>query len=192
MQLQAIANAKAYEASAALKDNPDKALALIREIPLDFARARALASAANSVADKDPSTAKAVLTECSALLDKIKDPQNTVGPYVDIAEAAHKIKDEERARLAIDKALTGATALYKLDVNSDEPNEALREYWPSTQSYRRIIYRAAAMYGPDAEYILPTITDPDLQLLTSIELARSLLKKPAKSGNISFNRSSKR
>jgi hypothetical protein len=111
---------------------------------------------------------------------------------VDIAEAAHKIKDEERARLAINKALTGATALYKADINSDATNEALREYWPSTQSYRRIIYRAAAMYGPDAEYILPTITDPDLQLLASIEMARSLLKKPAKSGSVSISRSSRR
>ena len=122
------------------------------------------------------------------MLDKIKDPRNTVSPYVDIAEAAHKIKDEERARLALDKAMTGATALYKLDVNADAPNEALREYWPSTQSYRRIVYRAAALYGIDAEYILPTITDPDLQLLASIEMARSLLKKPGKSGSVGVSR----
>ena len=192
MQLQAMSSAKAQQAMAALKENPDKALALVREIQLDQQRAQTLASIANSMADKDPSTAKAVLTECSHLLDKMKDPQNTVSPYIDIAEAAHKIKDDERARLALDKAMTGATALYKRDVNADEPNEALREYWPSTQSYRRIIYRATTMYGIDAEYILPNISDPDLQLLASIEMARALLKKPAKSGNTSVSRSGKR
>lgn len=192
MQLQAIASSKAREASAALKENPEKALALIREIPIESQRAHSLAIAANSIADKDPSTAKAVLTQCVALLDQIKDPKNTVDPYLDIAEAAHKIKDEERARLAVDKAVTGAIALYKDDVNADAPNQALREYWPSTQSYRRIIYRAASMYGIDAEYILPGITDPDLQLLASIEMARSLLKKPAKSGDVSISRTGKR
>ncbi len=192
MQLQAMSSTKSQEARAALKENPDKALALVREIPLDQQRAQTLANIANSIADKDPSTAKAVLTECFHLLEKIKDPQNTVTPYVDIAETAHKIKDDERARLAIDKALTGATALYKSDVNADAPNQALREYWPSTQSYRRIIYRATTMYGVNAEYILPSITDSDLQLLASIEMARALLKKPAKSGSVSVSRSGKR
>ena len=87
------------------------------------------------------------------------------------------------ARLALDRALTRQTELYKRIPTNEAPNMAPREYWPSTQSYRRIVYRATAMYGRDAEYVLPKITDPDLNLLASIEMARSLLNKPSLSGD---------
>lgn len=191
MRLQALANTRMQEALNTMKDGPDKALAIVKQIPLDGIRAQALSLIANQIAEKDPSTGKAVLTQCVNLLDEIKQPSATIDAYINVAEAAHKIHDEERARLALDRAITGATELYKRDVNAERPNTAPREYWPSTQSFRRIVYRAIFMYGIDGEYVLPTITDPDLHLLASIEMARSLLKKPARSGNVMFS-SSKR
>jgi hypothetical protein len=191
MQLQSLSNARYSEAMSLLSKDPDRAIALIREIPLKDQRARALAAVANHSSEKDASAAKSALAQALHLLDDIKDPGNTVDAYVAIAEAAHKIKDEESARLALDRALTGATQLYKQDSNSEAPNMAPREYWPSTQSYRRIIYRATAMYGPDAEYVLPKIADPDLNLLASIEMARSLLNKPSRSGDTMVSRTTK-
>jgi hypothetical protein len=188
MQLQALSNTRYSEAMTALKSDPDRALALIRDIPLKEQRARALAAVANRSAEKDEPKAKATLTQAFNLLDDIKDPEKTVDAYVALAEAAHKIKDDERARLALDRALSGATELYKRDSNEESPNIAPREYWPSTQSYRRIVYRATEMYGADAEYVLPRITDPDLHLLASIEMARSLLKKPSRSGDTMVDR----
>ena len=191
MQLQSLSNSRYSEAMSLLSKDPDRAIALIREIPLKDQRARALAAVANRSSEKDQAAAKSALTQAFHLLDDIKDPGNTVDAYVALAEAAHKIHDEESARLALDRALAAATELYKQDSNSDAPNTAPREYWPSTQSYRRIIHRATAMYGPDAEYVLPKITDPDLNLLASIEMARSLLNKPSRSGDTMVDRTTK-
>lgn len=182
MRLRSYSDVRMIEALQ-LVNEPEKALAIIKQIPLEQTRASALSQMARRVADKDPSTAKSVLTQCFNLLDDIKKPKDTVDAYVDVAEAAHKVQDEERARLALDRAVTGATELYEKDIDAEAPNMAPREYWPSTQSYRRIIYRATSMYGSDAGYMLPKINDPDLHLLASIEMARSLLKKPSRSGS---------
>ena len=95
MQLQSLSNTRYSEAMSLLSKDPDRALALIREIPLKDQRARALAAVANHSSEKDASAAKSALTQALHLLDDIKDPGNTVDAYVAIAEAAHKIKDDE-------------------------------------------------------------------------------------------------
>ena len=86
--------------------------------------------------------------------------------------------EDQRAWEAIDRGLADAAALYKKDPNADDSNVGLREYWPSTQSYRQIVYRAAKLFGPEAEPLLVKITDPDLHLLATIEMAQALLGRP--------------
>ena len=105
---------------------------------------------------------------------------------------AHKIKDDKLSWQAIDRAMADATALYKLDANEDSPNKALREYWPSTQGYRRIVITAVKLFGVDAEPLLLRITDPDLALLARVEMAQALLERPHDSWSTSVSRSSKK
>ncbi len=191
-RLQALARNRAAEALAALKEDPDKALSIAKTIPAASIRADVLGKIANSVGEKDPGSAKGILGQCISLLDDIKDPSDRVGTWTIVAEAAHKIKDDKLSWQAIDRAMADATALYKLDADEDSPNKALREYWPSTQGYRRIVITAAKLFGVDAEPLLLRITDPDLALLARVEMAQALLERPHDSWSTSVSRSSKK
>jgi len=107
-------------------------------------------------------------------------------------QAAWNIKDEKQAWEAIDRGIEDATALYKLDADEDSPNLALREYWPSTQAYRRIVSCATRLFGVDAEPLLLKIRDPDLALLAQIEMASTLLGKPGHHSNTMISRTSRK
>jgi hypothetical protein len=76
------------------------------------------------------------------------------------------------------KAKADAADLYKEDSNTDRPNRAWREYWPSTQAYRRAIIRATKLMGVDAEPVLLKITDTDVNVPARITMAQALLERP--------------
>jgi len=191
-RLRALARNRGDQALDALKEDPDKALAMAKTIPVPAVQADVLGKIANSVGEKDPGSAKGILGQCISMLDDIKDPSDRVSTWTIIAEAAHKIKDDKLSWQAIDRAMADATALYKLDADEDSPNKALREYWPSTQGYRRIVITAVKLFGVDAEPLLLRITDPDLVLLARVEMAQALLERPHDSWSTSVNRTSKK
>ena len=187
-RLRALAESQAAKAIAALKEDPDRALSLAKMIPDPMIQANTLGSIANSVGSKDPDGAKGILGQCISILDDIKDPMQRVDSWTKVAEAAHRVKDDKLAWQAIDRGMADATALYKLDADEDAPNKALREYWPSTQGYRRMVITAVKLFGVDAEPLLLRITDPDLALLARVELAQALLERPHESWSINVNR----
>jgi len=177
-QLQALARSRAAEALSVMKEDPQKALSLVRGIPVPALQAQVLGSVARTVSDKDPSTAKSVLDQSLKILDEIKEPRERLRVWSIVAEAAHRAKENLRAWEAIDRGLSDAAALYKRDADVESPNQALREFWPSTQSYRAMMHRAASLFGAEAEPLLAKITDPELALLARIEIAQALLDRP--------------
>jgi len=191
-RLRGLARNRAEQALGALKEDPDKALSIAKTIPVASFQADVLGKIAGSVGEKDPGSAKGILGQCISMLDDIKDPSDRVNTWTIVAEAAHKIKDDKLSWQAIDRAMTDATALYKLDADEDSPNKALREYWPSTQGYRRIVITAVKLFGVDAEPLLLRIGDPDLALLARVEMAQALLERPHDSWSTSVSRSSKK
>ena len=188
LQVRALARSRAAEALSVLKQNPQRALALVRGIPDPATQAEVLGSIARSVSDKDPATAKSVLDQCIQILDGIKSPMERIEVWDIVAEAAHRAKEDERAWQAIDGGLTDAAALYKQDTDAEDPNQALRETWPSTHAYRSMVGRAATLFGAEAEPLLAKITDPDLALLATIEMAQALLGRPSSRGDVSIAR----
>jgi len=85
------------------------------------------------------------------------------------------VGDDKRAWEAVTQALQDAAEVYRLDTNSEHPNVAIQEHWPSVQLYRNAIWRPAKMFGVDAERVLAGITDADLLTLARIDLAEGLL-----------------
>ena len=67
---------------------------------------------------------------------------------------------------------------YREDTGPDNPNEAPREFWPSTCNFRGIFYRAGERLGRDATLYLDRIPDADLRLFAQIELAAALAGLP--------------
>jgi hypothetical protein len=147
---------------------------------------------ASAASKKDPETASSVLGQCISMLKDVKDPGDRVDTWTQVAQAAWNIKDEKQAWEAINRGIEDATTLYKLDADEDSPNLALREYWPSTQAYRRIVSCATRLFGVDAEPLLMKIRDPDLALLAQVEMASTLLGKPGHHSNTMISRTTRK
>jgi len=71
---------------------------------------------------------------------------------------------------------------YRKDVSPENPNQAPREFWPSTCRFRGILYRAGKRLGPDAAIYLDRIPDDDLRLFAQIEFAAALAGLPELQG----------
>ena len=63
-----------------------------------------------------------------------------------------------------------ALRLYALDTDSDNPNQAPRECWPSAMEFRNILFKAGRHEGRAAARYLDRIPDRDLRLFAQIEL----------------------
>lgn len=72
-----------------------------------------------------------------------------------------------------------ALELYREDTNPENPNRALKAFWPSTSSLRTTLYSAGKRLGPDANKLLERIDDSDLHLFAQIALAAALAGLPA-------------
>jgi hypothetical protein len=190
-QMTAIAASRASAALAQLSENPQKALDAARSIPLPEKQAEALSVIAQSVSGKDPEVARSILSQCVSLLDTIQDPALRAPIWTIVAQASHRAKDEQGAWTALSRGMADASALYQLDSDSDRPNAALREYWPSTQYFRLTVATATELFGADAESLLEKIADPELALLARIEIARVLLGEPSSVARIDIDRRAK-
>jgi hypothetical protein len=75
-------------------------------------------------------------------------------------------------------AFEEASRLYALDTALDNWNEAPREYWPSTNEYRKILYEAGKYEDALAARHLDRIPNRDLRLFARIELAAAIAGLP--------------
>jgi hypothetical protein len=78
--------------------------------------------------------------------------------------------------------LAKAHQIYREDADPDDPNLALRVFWPSCHAYKVAMYWAGKRLGNDAEPLLTEIPDFDFALLASIELEAAALGLPQYSG----------
>lgn len=188
MNLDAISETRAGEARAAFEKNPARAVEIAKTIPAPYQRASLLADFASRIANKDPERAGPIIDECLAQLKEINEPVLRIDTWIHLAEAAHRAKRDDQSRAMFDKALIDAEALYKRDTDAEKPNRAMRDEWPSTQSFRKAVYFAAKLHGIEAESMLVRIQDPGLSVLAAIELARGLLNRPGRADYTSVNR----
>ncbi len=168
-------------AMAALKTDPQAALAAAQAIPRPDLRARMLATIASSISAKNPEMGRSALGESLAMTAGLKEPSERIGAWDSIAGAAHAAGDDKLAADVIEKGMADAAALYRKDTDRDNPTTLPRHQWPSTEAFLRIIRRATKLFGPGAEPLLLKINDPDLNLLARIEMARVLLGRPEQS-----------
>jgi hypothetical protein len=192
MALDGMANTISEQAMAALsKKEPLKAIELAKTIPVPERRVEVLTRIASSAGALDATTAKAVIGECIDGLKDVKDPLTRASSWNNIADAAHRAGDDKLAWEAIGHSLADSAELYKTDADSDSPNEALRDEWPSTNAYRHAVIAATKLMGIDAEPLLAQISDRDLALFARVEMAQTLLERPHESWSTSVSRNRK-
>lgn len=193
MQMEAQSEALSARALEAWrKGEKEQALSLVEQIPLPIRKTQAYVEYARIIAAKEPKEAKSVLTRAEKTAAEIKQPGQRFGLLVAMVDGAAKAQDREMAWGFVKQAQAAAADAYREDTNPEDPNTAMREWWPSTQFYRRLVHQTATHYGTDAEAIVSEIKDPEINLLVRIEYAQALLGRPRTSDSIQINRQGRR
>jgi hypothetical protein len=79
-------------------------------------------------------------------------------------------------------AIEHALEQYRKDASPQNPNQAPREFWPSTCRFRGILYSAGKRLSRDGAVYLDRIPDDDLRLFAQIEFAAALAGLPELQG----------
>ncbi len=137
----------------------------------------ARASWKKTSAASGPLAAKSALKKMMEVLPQVEleqqilPPQTAAAMYLEMGEAGE-------ARKTIEKALESAAKLYKQDTDADDPNKALKAYWPSAAAYVGLLRVAAGMAPDWALEQLKEAPDDDLRALAQIAMASALLGQP--------------
>ncbi len=88
------------------------------------------------------------------------------------------MKDNNGAQKAIDAAPTGIEDVYDDDRNPDDPNEALKLYWPSTHLWSDFVDLQARIDVNRAIEMIQGIRDEEIRAIEQVMFASSLLHVP--------------
>ena len=124
-------------------------------------------------------------------------PRDAFPYYVSAAEIYLQMNDPEAAKKSIESGFVVANKLYQADSDQDDPNTALKAFWPSTNAYCAMLRQAARISDTWAIALLKDIKDPEIKVATETALAGGLLNAPLgpstimttkkNSNSISFN-----
>lgn len=106
------------------------------------------------------------------------DPRITARIAVRVAQTALSMKQE---RLSLDCLAWGylaAERLLKSDADPENPNRAIRIYWPSTQAYRDLLAVHAKISLPETNEAMSKIPDHGVRALERVMFASAILKTP--------------
>jgi hypothetical protein len=165
--------------------DPTQAIAQASALALTIApwipspRATTLEAIARMNMKKQPAGARQALAE---LRKTIKDlaPRDQMSFISASADIYLQMGDTDKAEDVVSDGLSVAALLLESDLNGDNPNKALKAWWPSADAYRRMIEIETKISHPATAKLLESIKDPDLNTVESIMFARSLLGVPLK------------
>ena len=165
--------------------DPTQAIAQASALTLTIAswipspRATTLEAIARMNMKKQPAAARQALAE---MRKAIKDlaPRFQMSFISAGADIYLQMGDTDKAEDVVSEGLSVAALLLESDLNGDNPNKALKAWWPSADAYRRMIEIETRISHPATAKLLESIKDPDLNTVESIMFARSLLGVPLK------------
>jgi hypothetical protein len=83
--------------------------------------------------------------------------------------------DKDKAEDVVHEGLKVAATMLDEDTNPDDPNKALKAWWPSADAYRQMVEVETKISHPATSKLLEEIKDPDIRTVESITFARALL-----------------
>ena len=90
-----------------------------------------------------------------------------------------KIGDSDGAKGTIEKGLGMAAKIYKNDSDSDNPNVALKAFWPSTNAYCGFLRVAERISPAWATTLLREIPDSEIRVAAEVNITLQSLGLPA-------------
>lgn len=176
--------AKVNAVNEQVRSDPKQALAIAMTLPLwglsgpgpnAFSpRANTLANVAVATSKRDPEVAQKAIDEIQGIADQVK-PQFGGRLLTRIAETELNMAEPERAEKALKQAMKIAQKLYESDIDSSDPNLAMKAQWPSAGLWRKVVMLGARISPDFGEQLMAEIADPEIRVLQEIAMANALL-----------------
>jgi hypothetical protein len=161
------------------EDHPQDALANAGSIQNKSFRAQALMGIARINAKKNPSVAKSALSQAVDLAPDMPETAMQMFIMRDAANIYIQMDETDSARKVVEKGMALADKAYKSDANADDPDKALKAYWPSTEGYRSFL-RVASKISPQwAASLLKDIADPEVKVSAEAAMALQYMGVPS-------------
>jgi hypothetical protein len=163
------------------ESNPQQAIEAASGLPNSAGtatpRAKALLNIAKVTMTKNPLAARDALEGMSESLRNV-EPTGRSGPrdyWAEGIEIATKIEEIDLAKKLLKEGIGQAEKLKNKDANSDDPNLALKAWWPSTAMLSKLILTASRISSRTALDATQEITDPEIRLFCQVRLANRQL-----------------
>jgi hypothetical protein len=142
-------------------------------------RGNTLEAIAKANAKKNPAGADQALSDLRKIIPDL--PLRLQAQYLSSAGDIYLLLDEKgNAEKVVSEGLKIADKMLENDINPENPNQALKAWWPSADAYRRFVEVQAKISHPATLNVLKEINDPEIRATESIMVARSLLGLPLK------------
>ncbi|HWZ43264.1 MAG TPA: hypothetical protein VNW97_07290 [Candidatus Saccharimonadales bacterium] len=177
---------KAFQIIADSNKNPLQAIAQAQGLPMTVAdqrsspRAQALEGIARENLKTSPGAARQAVDELrKTVVDLPLRAQ--VQFLASSADLYLQLGEKESAGKVVEEGFKLSAKILDHDLNPDDPNKALKAWWPSADAYRRFIDVETKLSHRGAVEILKEIKDPEVRMVESIMLSRALLGLAMKS-----------
>ncbi len=176
--------------------DPGQALAHATTLPVSLdgmmmtsPRGNALTSIAKAAAKNNPAIAKQALADLRKIVPDM--PLNTQAQSLQSAITTYIVMgDNDAAASAISEGIKVAEKLLEKDLNPDDPNQALKAWWPSANAYRSFVEAQTKIGRQQTLALLKEIKDQDIRTIESITYARTMLGLPTRQNRIQEKRKS--
>lgn len=151
-------------------DDPQMSLARAGAITDPSLRIGALIGIARAVLKKNQEVARAALQQAMNDMPSLR-PEVRWKPALDAGDLWLALNDASRAADAVNVASNSARAIYAQDANPDDPNSALKLYWPSAMAWRDALTLAQKVSPELALDVLKDMPDPEIRAAEDVFLA---------------------
>ena len=163
--------------------HPRDAMANCGAISSPQLRAQAYQGIASATWKNEASVASEALHKLLDVLPQLETQQQMFA-FNQAAAMFLDMGETEDAKKVVEKGMAAADKAYKADNNADDPNKALKAYWPSAEGYRSMLRTAVRISPAWAASLVKDISDPEMKVVVQIAMAGSLLDVPAGSVTI--------
>jgi hypothetical protein len=156
---------------------PRLAISKAETAPLNV-KIPALLDIARMYVKRQPSISKQAL---SSVLNAAKDNSDHEIDWRALNEAAElylQMGEDDLAWDACVQASKLVSVLYKRDSDTDDPNQALKLFWPSVHAWRNVVQTSGEISVQRTFDILKEIPDEQIQVLEEVMLASSWMHVP--------------
>jgi hypothetical protein len=174
--------------------DPAQALAHATTLPVTLdgfmvmsPRGNALTAIAKIAAKTNPAVAKQALADLRKIVPDM--PLNLQAQSLQSAITTYiAMDDNDGAESAISEGIKVADKLLETDLNPDDPNKALKAWWPSANAYRSFVESQTKIARQETPALLKEIRDQDIRTIETITYARTMLGLPSKQNRIQEKR----